>query len=494
MSVYISSIAISDTFGTKSVKFSPGTVTRIKGHNGSGKSSILRALAYLFEGGCSPDAIRKGALQSTVELKLSNGVVITKTTAPIKPRKAKKDDPDQPTKYSSRLEVLDADETPMPAPQTYINDLSKALAIDPSILLRIDTTTAPGKKQLADTLMRLVPISFSPEEIGRAVAYRSTLDSTEADAVALRQSPESDITLDDLKKLCAEVTENRRRVGQTRDDSDGAVNRLQKALPEGNHDGARLNVALEEAEEYRRSVESAIADRKIDIEKEKNGALAQAKDIWQQAVQANNTKIDEQIRALEAERARLNDVARAERDRQEGAIEDLTVKEYQNLEAESKPEVENAIAAVAKLKEQVANFHRAATLREEIETQLAACRAAHWKYDRLTEVLQTLEALRLEKLSGLPVRGLVVEDGMAFIDGVEWQNVNLARRVEAVLEICTQQTGKLPFVLLDDSEHLDAETRAAVEHGLAEAGYQLISAQVSDDPLTIETAEVMAHA
>jgi hypothetical protein len=175
-------------------------------------------------------------------------------------------------------------------------------------------------------------------------------------------------------------------------------------------------------------------------------------------------------------------------------IDDVSREAYAQLDAEASPKLQEAAADVARIKELVNQFHRAATLREEIDTQLIALRAAAWKYDRLSDVLRNMDALRLEKLNSLPVRGLVVEDGEALIDGIPWANVNLARRVEAVLEICTQQTGKLPFIILDDSEHLDAETRALVEGGLAQAGYQLLEAMVTDGPLTIEPIEVPVHA
>ncbi len=449
-------------------------MTRIHGANGSGKSSILRALAFVFEGGSDPSVIRKGAAKSVIEIKLDNGVTITKTTAPIKPRKAKRDDPDPPTKYESRTEIVDSDETPVPAPQTYINELSAALAVDPSILLRIDTTTAPGRKQLADTLIKLVPISFEPEEIQRAWRYVATVEVPTVngrtgeviepagreivdDDVAIPVDITGPLDLDGLKKLVARTTEQRRRIGQRRDDADGAVNQLQRALPEGTEDGPALTTALDEAEEYRRGVEGAVAERKTQIEQQKAGAVLEARNLLAEAESAVNSDVDARLKALEAERSqRLND-ARATHGTQLSKIDDLTRNEYHRLESESGPVAAQAIEEVTKAKERVNAFHRAAGLRDRIATEQDIFQANSRRYDRLSRILQNLESLRLEKLNGLPVRGLVVEDGNAYLD--EWKNVNLARRVEAVLEICTQQTGKLPFVLLDDSEHSTRETR-----------------------------------
>jgi energy-coupling factor transporter ATP-binding protein EcfA2 len=64
--VRIQGIEIHDTYGCRDFKVGPFSLVRVTGQNGSGKSSILRALSYLFEGGTDPTVIRKGAEQSVV--------------------------------------------------------------------------------------------------------------------------------------------------------------------------------------------------------------------------------------------------------------------------------------------------------------------------------------------------------------------------------------------------------------------------------------------
>ena len=98
MNPRIVSISILDTYGTKSCKFSPGTVTRIKAANGLGKSSILRALAYVFEGGLDASVIRNGCEKSVIEIALSNGVLIKERVAEFVPNeKLTFDVAEQPT-------------------------------------------------------------------------------------------------------------------------------------------------------------------------------------------------------------------------------------------------------------------------------------------------------------------------------------------------------------------------------------------------------------
>src|SRR6516225_5652307 len=105
----ISSIEIHDTFGTPHAKFAPRSITRIKGPNTSGKSSILRALGRIFEGGHDPSIIREGAEKSVVEMVLDDGTRITRVCSPKRKRKG---DVDGPTQYKTEVEILDADGTP----------------------------------------------------------------------------------------------------------------------------------------------------------------------------------------------------------------------------------------------------------------------------------------------------------------------------------------------------------------------------------------------
>jgi hypothetical protein len=203
-----------------------------------------------------------------------------------------------------------------------------------------------------------------------------------------------------------------------------------------------------------------------------------------------NADIDAQIKALEVERRRRSTAARDEGDKANAAAISEAQTACAEIDSEAAPKLAEAIESVTRAKDAIAGHARAATLREEIEVQVATHRAAAWKYDQLSEVLQRLESLRLEKLQHLPVAGLVVEDGTPYLDEIPWQNVNLERRVEAVIQICTQQSGKVPLVLWDDAEHADGDNREAIEQGLVAAGYQVLEAVVCDrDGLAIEVIQ-----
>lgn len=479
----IQEITVIDTFGTEHAKFSPGTVTRIRGANGSGKSSILKALIYVFEGGTDPGVIRKGAEQSRIEMKLDDGTIITKVTRPKRARKG-----GEIVGYTTDLGVTQPDGEPKNAPKAFIEELSERLAVDPSVLLRIDATTVPGRKALAAELMKLMPITFTDEEIQQAFCKRPGAIPPDH-SLEVVPTPKT-FGLDELKKVSTAVTEQRRRIGITRDDAYGAVSRLQKSLPED--DGADYKASLVDAEQERLEIERAIADRRVEIERDKHGALEEARKVWTDTVAATNADIDAKIRTLEAERTTRNNAAKEQQLKVNQAVTQVAQDLLADLEKEAQPEQERVAAEISVLKEKIQASARADALRQEIDSQRGIMQSAARTYDRLSEVLQNLEQLRLDKLNDLPVQGLVVEDGEVYLDGIPWMNVNLARRVEAVLQICTQRAGKLSLLLIDDSEHLDQETRAAIEQGLAEAGFQVIEAIVEDGPLRIEQVSTVA--
>lgn len=480
----ITQIEISDTYGCQHVKFSPGTVTRIKGVNGSGKSSLLRALATVFEGGLDSSVIRKGAEKSVVEILLDDGTKITKTTAPIKRRKGA--DPNEPLKYRADLEITDAAGVPLPSPKTFVDDLSRHLAVDPSILLRLDATTAPGRKALAAELMKLVPLAFPVQEVIGAFERRPGKLPPDPDTVPAPATLVSDLGLDDLKKLQTQVTEQRRRIGQEKDAASGTVDRLRKSLPEDGAAAVDYPAKLSELETEALDIERAIADRRVQIANERNAEVQAAETNYSERLRALNQEIDAKIRELEEERARCGTALRDERERIVKACLKVERECLDDLEKEASPEQQRVAGEIAVCKQQIEGAARAATLREEIQVQEEVCRMAWRKYDRCSEVLDNLEQLRLDKLNHLPVAGLVVENGEPYLDGVEWHNQNLSRRVQAVVEVCTGLSGKLPFIMLDDFEHVDAENRRMFEEGLAAAGYQVIEAVVTDGPLSIE--------
>jgi len=479
----IKQISITDTYGCAGTTvFNPGSICVITGQNGSGKSSILKALCYIFEGGMDPSVIRRGAEKSVVSFTLEDGTQITKTTAPVKQRRGQ----DGPVKYRADLEILDPHGQPIAAPMSFIKELSESFAVDPAQILRIDASTVPGKKALYEILLKLAPVRFAPDEVSEALKYRTSVEipMQEPDALAMPDFPSTFLDLDGLRKVHGYVTEFRRRVGITKEESDGAISRLERGILPGAVSDPSAELA--QAEEAKAAILQAINDRKAEVERETAAAREQASKALAAARAAADQAYMAALVIAEKAKAEALEAARAEYSRANAAIQEVVDAELKALQDQAGPDLDAATAEVATLKQNRDAFIQARTIREQIAKEQVVCKQHIFKYDQLTDVLRRLEALRVAKLQDLPVPGLVVEDGEVLIDGIPWHNVNLSRRVDVAIALCCQNAGSLQLVQLDDSEHLDTEMRAAVDEGLKRAGWQVIRAQVSDGPLTIE--------
>ena len=478
----ITEISITDTYGIHgTVKFSPGSVTVISGDNGLGKSSVLNALLYVFNGGTDPSVIHQGAELSSVVFKLSDGTQISKTTRPKRNRRG-----GEVTGYTSATEITQPDGTVRNAPMEYIRELGEAIAVDPGAILRIDAATVPGRKALAEILLKICPIAFSPEELDTATACRSSVDVKDADAHMAAEVIKDATGLEGMKKLVAVITEQRRRAGVLRDDSGGAVNSLRRSLPPDSG-GADYGALLTEAEDFRREVESAIAERKREIDQHLAEAKAKALEEQSAEVLATNEEIGAKIKLLEDERTRRNKESRDKRDRAASYAEDAAGLSIAELDGESSQQLEKAIADVEQYRQLRDAHNRAAGLRSEIDRNEKIAYDQAWIYTQLSAVLERLEKLRRSKLDNLPA-GIEIMPDSVTIDGIPWHNVNLAKRVEVCMQLCAMHAGTLPLIIADDSEHLGEEAWAALCQGIVDSGFQLLAARVvSNSPLKIET-------
>lgn len=121
----VTEFTVRDFMRIEAVDITPtdDTVT-VAGDNGSGKTSTLRALTATLGGDklCPEEPVRKGADKAVVRIKLSDGIVATRTFLP-----------DGRTK----LELTSADGARYPKPQTVLSGMIGELAFDPAAFDRM---------------------------------------------------------------------------------------------------------------------------------------------------------------------------------------------------------------------------------------------------------------------------------------------------------------------------------------------------------------------
>jgi hypothetical protein len=395
--VHIRSIEINDLFGTKHAAFKPKTITRISGANGTGKSSILRAIVSLFEGGHDPSQIRKGAKRGQITMTLTNDAVIQKIVTPS----------------SSRYEITDEKGLPVSAPASFIKRLGESWAVDPGKLLAIDASTKPGRKQLVDQLAQLMPLSFTQKDLLEHVERGTEHGAAEkADEIARLIFPSTaEITLDELKKLRKQVEEARRAVGRQVKEAEETANSLRRSLSE----------AEDEDTDW--------AQQAVDLE---SGRLALQREEAQR-IQELQAEYQKNLRTIEADKQRA----------------------LAQIREDYGPEHQQASAALVTARERAATQERLKGARQTADTMRNRALEKTHEYDAYSRVLAATDSLKKERLDDLPIPGLDVSEDSVLIDNVEWNNVNKARVSEVVLQICALQAGALPFLVFDDAEHLD---------------------------------------
>jgi DNA repair ATPase RecN len=425
--VRIQSVEIDSVLGTEYVRFDAGALTILRGRNGSGKSSVIKAVLKVFEGGHDPAMLRHGAKKGFIRLTLSDGSTITKTI----------------TEKRSTVEYLDPAGNPVPSAQTAINHLQQAIAADPGRLLNPSLKA----KDIRALLLQIVRVEFDPAEIAEALPK----DQTGIDA------PLSVLDLDGFRKYIAGVREQRRRIGQDARDAEGTVEELRKSLPPDDDTDWP-------AEEKRLTQTAADLSQN---ERKECGAIGD---------EADNARNDVH-RWYEAELKRLSD----EREEKLATISKMEKEAVADIASRYTPERERIAGELATAKERAAAQQRAAGTRQSIERAAQKCRTLNGRYDRISIGLEKMAALEAAKLDELPISGVKVTEESVLVDGTEWEHVNTARKLVMAAEIAAQQAGELPILLMDNTEAFDSMNWDALAEGAKAAGFQIMAARVDDD-------------
>ena len=453
----ISRLEIENIKGIEHIYLQPGTVTVISGANGSGKSSIIDAVMAVFEGGSDPSWLRNGANKGRVVIEITDDD--GKPVATIKKTISLKLDGEG---VSTTLEILDPNGVPIPAPQTFIRKLGSSWAVNPSVILSIDTSTAGGRKALMAHLLEIMPIEFRATDLIAAGVPDAALPKR------------STLTLDDLAKVREYVRELRRKVGIEAKESEASAQALRKSLPKDGEDTDWTARAAQIRAE-RNSLAQTEEAEKAGIGRDAAVAREAADGDFRQKEAELRAVFERRLAELKQEKAdKLAKISEAE----QSALAEINEK--------YKPAYERLTAELAAAQEKAEQQQRAAGIRESEAIFSKRAREKNLEYDALTRTLERMDALKKAQLDNLPIEGLGFEGDTVTVDGVPWHHVNTARRAMVAAQLAAMLRGELPFMVLDDCEHLDSDTRREFEEAIAASGFQVIEAVVSDGPLAVE--------
>lgn len=425
---------------------------RIKGANGTGKSSILDAIASVFEGGSDPAMVRQGAKQGTVLIELSDGTAIKKT---------------QSAKQGAKVEIRTKDGEVVDKPQTYIDKLAASFAFDPLAFCRADS------KKRAEYLVKALNLSFTGKEVGAIKFGKLDVGGPVRDLVG----PEAALSLDQFDELRKKVYERRRQANASVKELDETVKNLRRSLPstEEGELGVGMGDMLQSAQGQLAALEAAekkdlefiagqLHDAKKAEQEKMQVAIEAARALMQKTVDEARAKYDAEIAEIQADESEATEAVRQERAPERARLQQAIGEAQANLKRQGEIEA----------------------LQKHLGEQQRRWAVKVAEAEALDKALDGLDELKRSKVEKLPIEGLELRDGEVYVGGIPFDHLNQQKRYETSFEVGTLLLGDLPLVVGDEAEHLDAEHLKEFEAALASSPLQVILAQVDDGPLRSE--------
>lgn len=448
-----------------------GSITRIEGRNGSGKSSALAGIRTAIGGGNlatlrNIDAPEDEAPEAVIVLDGDEHgtVIVEKKNNKLRVRKQVGD--------SAAMEDV-------PAPQRFLDALFDGSASNPVKLL-----TAKDK-ELIDTLLEALPLDHDPEELWKLL----NLDPKNF------KIPTGLHPLKELAHVHDAIYEARTGINRDEKAKRGAADQNRRKIPAEIPDSFDTSAK----EDHLIALRQDIISRR-----EQATATAQTKKHAAQAmIDAHSARIEAELEAAE-ERMRAEVAERLAAMRAEGqvALDETRAKaaaECMAAEDElaaTTSALETATEAAQVLAEEIAGIREqekaAIGLRvlrdqaDEYESEADKMKALSARY---TAALKRLKEYKARLCDDLPIKGLDISGGEIRVHGVPWEQLNTAQRIRLAVTVATLRLKDKPFrpVIVDGAEALDEEQLALLESELEAAGAQAFIARVTDGDLQVGT-------
>lgn len=459
MSVLITRIEFENVGATERMVVEPSPLTIIRGRNGAGKSTVVKAVRHWFEGGYDPTVVRKGAEKATIRITFSDGSYGTRTIN-TKTRK-------------STIEMFSADGEKLRPAQERVSELAEGFSFDPLAILT-------AKK--ADRL------KYLEEFLDVPLAIEEVMEAVKETDLAHGFNPRENAFVN-IDRLHEAAYQQRTKINTEAENLRGAVQVVRQGVPTLNEGGkdwaaaeAEAALAYREQSAALQIAEQAVKEQAEAARKAENAKLlSSSMEIeaeYAMAIKAANERRKTRMAEAEATAsANKETIARMETD------------ELQRLQAEQGPVVAEARAAYDQAREQLAAWNKATGARDQIAKLEEQIKVKAGRALFLTNVLKRLKDLRAEKQKSNPIPGLEVRDGEIFYEGVEFDAVNTGKRMELCIRMATLRSTKCPILIVDDAVNIDDANWDAFVAAAKQSNLQIVAARLDAGDLRIEAYE-----
>lgn len=488
----VTSVRIKNVLGISEASLECGSITEIRGKNGSSKSSLLAAIQAGLQGGDLARLQKVGTEEEPeVVLVLDGGRFRVE-------REGGKTDVLERVGDTAAYEKVRR-------PQSWLDSLFDPILTNPLRFL----SAHPNDR--ADLLLEVLPLQLDREAFmakiatawpaGRVLIEGHPLEVLgfarevlfdERTGVNRSQKDKASSAYELQKALPAEMPEDpadeQRKVAQARDelfqdlaqkkaDAEAAESKAKAAASAVYEEtAARINGDFKTAAAKLRGAAGArIEELKAELER----AIAAVKETAEAAVNEERRKGELELAAADQALGKAEEEA-AELRKQAFAIVEALRPELQALDerAGKLAAQSQEVARLQKTKEMADRFAR------EAESFTAVA-------DELTKAITAVDMHKRELVQGLPIEGLEIQGKQILVNGIPFDQLNTAKRIQIAVKVATlrARTQVLPVVFVDGAEALDADQYAVLISELEKAGVQAFVAKVEDGDLAIAARE-----
>ncbi len=527
----ITAVDVRNFKGIKDGKYPVGPFTKVSGVNEAGKTSFVRAIEVALGGGdISKYKNVHGKGLPEIDLEINGGDYIIQRRVKGSAKGAKETTVLERV-FDKKGEPTSAYEKP-DAPQTFIDSRYDARLSNPmafvnasaadrvDILLRIvgeEVTPERVREAVGDDLW---PIAHVPAEAGGDVitvltrvrdaifTARTGVNGSQKQSAISAEKLKRSIPPDLPEKAPDVATLEARRdvlAGSIGEARARAESTYRAAVAEATAQRDTVTAQIEgdakaKAADIRRSADRRISEAMAAVEREAAGIRAEAErrvavllESAGKSTAAMREKADAEVAVIAEAGETAMETADAELERARATADKARAALLTQAETDQ-PKLDALITEIATLRAKADEISRVKATREQIATFEAEAKSLTGQADRLTAGLHAVDALKGELLASIPIPGLEIEGRTIKVDGVEFDELNLAKRLEFAAKVAALRAERHPLrlILLDDAEHLDKKHRAGLLVDLEKLGIQVVLAVVEEHEGEVKTFETAA--
>lgn len=408
----------------------PGKLNIIKGKNGSGKSSVVKAITELFKSsGVDPHIIKNGAESAEILIELDGRIAVERTI----------------THDKNQVKVV-TDGAKIAAPQTFLKSLFGEYQFNPVEFFLSDM------KRRRDILLSAIPLRIDQDRLRQALG---DLDIP-VDLSTYNYDRHGLEVLDAIKK---DIYNRRHEQGIVVSRLEKAIEQDKRDLPEGidagQYDGFDFDSTLAALQEANRVISEH--DKKL-----------AARDNLRSQAEATIRDIEETERRLASLREQLDDI-RVRGNKLTTEIDGFKAPDVASLQAEI-----SGYQAAQK------HIHKVEDIRSK-ERSLLEQSGLHAALDALYKAMAGDVPKQLLAEADMPIDGLELTDDAILVNGVQIDKLSTSEQIQLANRVAKATAGELNVICIDRWESLDKAAQSIFAAEAEKDDFEYFVTEVNTD-------------